>query len=113
MIKNIGVDIVEISRFEKFVLEEKSINRFLSILEIEKFNEISNIKRKQEYMASRFACKEALIKASGISFTFNEVSILNDEKGAPYIESKIDFGKVFISISHSNENAVAFVVIEI
>jgi len=113
MIKNIGVDIIEISRFEKFVLEEKYIKRFLSSLEIKRFEEISHLEKKKEYMASRFACKEALIKATGINFVYNQVSILNDELGAPFVQSEIDFGKVFISLSHSNKDAIAFVVIEI
>lgn len=112
MIKNIGVDIVEISRFDNFVTDERYIKRFLSTDEINRFNQITHLDKKKEYMASRFASKEALIKASGINFAFNEVSILNNEAGAPFVKSNVEFGKVFISLSHSNKDAVAFVVIE-
>ena len=77
MIKGIGTDITDNNRFKDFINDSKKIVRLLSSKEIEKFNLISNDERKIEYMASRFAAKEALFKASNKKFNMNEVSILN------------------------------------
>ena len=58
----IGVDIVKISRFEN--KSEKFISRVYSKREIEELN-LKNGQNKSEYLASRFASKEAYLKASG------------------------------------------------
>lgn len=111
MIKGIGTDITDNNRFKDFINDSKKIVRLLSSKEIEKFNLISNDERKIEYMASRFAAKEALFKASNKKFNMNEVSILNDEAGRPFVESEIDFNNVYLSISHERQFSIAFVVI--
>jgi holo-[acyl-carrier protein] synthase len=112
--KNIGIDIVEHKRFEKIVEDQRRVTRILSEEELIVFNDITSSKRKIEYLASRFAAKEAIIKAINkerLHFSYKDISILNDSNGAPYVKFSFnaDF-EILISISHSDTNSVAFAV---
>lgn len=112
--KNIGIDIVEHSRFEKIVEDSRRYERFLSSDELEIFLNINSNKRKIEYLASRFSAKESIIKAINkekLSFSYKDVSILNDNNGAPYVKFnfEVDFD-ILISLSHSDTNSVAFAI---
>ena len=82
----VGVDLVEIARIEKSVKSRRFTERVFSEKEIALF---SSIKNALESMAGNWAAKEAFSKALGTgvrNFSLNEVSVLRDELGAPYIE---------------------------
>lgn len=102
MIKGIGVDIVSIER-----IDFKIAKKVLSDEEKEIFNSIDNEKLKREYLAERFAVKEALFKADNIYFNYDKISILNDEKGKPYLK---DINGL-VSIAHDAGVVCAFVVL--
>lgn len=110
MNKEIGIDIVEFAQIKEKI-NSKFINRILSKREIERYESISNKKRKLEYIAGRFAAKEAYTKVYKKFLTplnFVDVEVLTDEFGAPYIESSYkpkDIVKV--SISHSKNYVIA------
>ena len=110
---SVGIDIVEFSEIKK-KLSDKFINRILSVKELEKYNTITNDKRKIEYLAGRFAVKEAytkVYKSFETPLNFKDVSVLNDEFGAPYIQSLYKpSDKLEVSISHSTHYVVAIVV---
>lgn len=117
MIKGIGVDLCEIDRMNNFIDNDKFINRVLSEKEILDFDKLSSPKRKAEFLAGRFAGKEAYSKAYGTGLgeflSFQDLEIINDKLGAPHIHYLKDMSqKIHISISHTDQNAVAFVVIE-
>ena len=114
MITGTGIDIVNINRIIKSI--EKHGDRFTEkILSPDEIVKIPRVK-KYEYIAGRFAVKEALIKAAGMSLPFTGITILNDEKGKPFVAAipsdKIDITKVHISISHDTDYAVASAIIE-
>lgn len=121
MIKGIGVDIVEIARIEKLMGNKHAQDRLLTD------NEVTLMKSRpkpQEFFAGRFAAKEALSKALGVGISKcppNEVEVLNDKLGAPYIilhgranklQNEKGASRIFISITHEKEYAVAMVVLE-
>ena len=109
----VGIDITKNDRFRSFIGNERKIIRILSIEEVEIFSNIKLEKRKLEYLGSRFACKEALYKATNISFNFNEVSVLNSKSGKPYIVCNfLDTASIEVSISHEEEYSVAVVLIK-
>ncbi len=58
------------------------------------------------HFTGRFAAKEAVIKADNSyqNIPFNQIEILNDEKGKPYFKDFV------ISISHTEDHAVAVAV---
>ena len=103
MIKGIGVDLVKINRFKD--VSEHFINRVLTSLEKEEYLKREN---KIEYLASRFAVKEAYFKASQ-DIHYLKISTLNDEKGKPYI---VDKKNIHLSISHEDEYVVAYLILE-
>lgn len=114
MIYGIGTDIVDISRFEKYLDDEKRLVKIYTKKEIEQLRKITNRRRAMEYLASRFAVKEATSKALGVgiskNFSFHDVEVLKDDLGRPYIIYK-DF-KTHLTISHTETTAVAFVILE-
>ena len=82
MVKGVGVDIVKISRFKD--VSEHFINRILTIEEKKEYLKREN---KSQYLASRFAVKEAYYKATQ-DIHYLGISVLNDESGKPYILNK-------------------------
>ena len=109
MIKGIGIDTVEISRMTKSL----AIPSFL----ISTFSpdEIANKHgNREEYYATRFACKEAVFKALGIKMDWRQVETLNREDGSPYVVMREEYGKVKIHISITTEAglATAFCIVE-
>ncbi len=115
MIIGTGVDIVDISR-----MNEKISKKILSDKELLIYNSFSSEKRKNEYLAGRFAIKECLVKALGRSLNFNMISIINDENGKPiltektikYINEKFGRFRIHLTISHEKNYAIGFVIIE-
>lgn len=118
MILGIGVDIAKNSRFKSWLTNEKKILRFFHKSEID-FSKLT-----VQMLASRFAAKEAFVKALGLGFEnieLQSIAVLKDEKGKPYFflegEAKnalerLGGKSVHLSLSHEKEYAIAFVVIE-
>ena len=116
MIEGIGVDILDLDHMRAVCQKQPNIyKKILTSKELEIY-ETRNPKRKLEFLAGRFAAKEAFSKAMGTGIgkivTFQNVTIVNDERGQPIITESPFEGNVFVSISHSRESAVAQVVLE-
>ena len=120
----IGADIVRISRISKSIKKKSFINRLFNKDEILKCNKTKN---SANCFAKRFAAKEAFSKALGTGvakgINFNEIVVLNEKNGKPYIKlidktKKIVFNKlkiknykISLSLSDEDKYAVAFVTI--
>lgn len=111
MIKGIGTDIVQIARM-KLELAPK----ILSEQEIAVFTQFSSETRKREYLAGRFAVKEAITKALASTTTrvgFTEMAILHQSDGRPYLDKPILKGlEAWLSITHEKDYAFALCVLE-
>ncbi|ERJ10954.1 holo-ACP synthase [Haloplasma contractile] len=115
MIAGIGTDIVEIHRIRDVKHLDRFKKRILTSAEIEKYDAFNSKDRKLHYLAGRFAAKEAFSKAIGTgigNLNFTDIEILNDEKGKPYINHNFKEFIAHISISHSKQNAIAYVILE-
>lgn len=115
MISGIGIDIVELERIQKIVeRQEKFADRILTLNEKAVYTGLST-GRKIEFLAGRFAAKEAFSKAYGTGIgkelSFLDIEIKTDGKGKPIITKPLNEG-VHLSISHSKDYAVAQVIIE-
>ncbi|PTX58891.1 holo-[acyl-carrier-protein] synthase [Melghirimyces profundicolus] len=122
MILGIGTDLTEIARIQKTGLERLA-GRILSREERSELPEGGF--RRAEWLAGRFAAKEAVAKAAGTGIGsvigFREIMIRNDEKGKPH--ARIDPAAlerlgwdesvmVHLSVTHTREYAAAFAVLE-
>lgn len=123
MIIGIGTDITDISRFDDNIEKhgERFVGKILSELE-KPLYESTNL--KAQFVASRFAAKEALVKALGTGFKdgviMPDISVLSNEQGRPYFElsgvvkeraDQLGVKTIHLSISHEKVFALAFVVI--
>lgn len=119
MIFGVGCDLCEISRIEK--TDERFLKRCFTEKERELFKKKHNA---AQTIAANFAAKEAFSKAVGTGmrdFFFNDIEVLRDGLGKPYInlyggaKEKYDELKIsasFVSVSHTKELAMAYVVLE-
>ncbi len=119
MITGIGLDIIELDRIRRIVERQPGfIKRILTINEIEKFATLSK-ERKVEFLAGRFAVKEAYSKALGTGIGegigFQDIEVNNDEKGKPYInilKETPENPSIFVSITHTRQYAAAQVILQ-
>ena len=111
MIYGIGVDIIDISRFDKLISNTELMNKIFTKSELE------FIGNSQQRAADNFASKEAVVKSIGRGFVGispKEIEIHRENSGKPYI--KFDKYKknirFHLSISNTNEHSIAFVIAE-
>jgi len=119
MIFGVGCDIIEIERIAN--VDERFLDKHFTEKEREIFLKKKNA---HETVAANFAAKEAFSKALGTGvrgFSLNEVEVLRDELGKPYINAHgkakeiLDnrgIKSIFVSLSHSKELAMGYVVLE-
>lgn len=124
MISGIGVDIVEKNRFEKV------INKFgdrisLKILSQNEHNEYLESKDKPSYLSKKFAAKEAFSKAFGSGLYRKGIypkliTVNHNSFGKPFFSFaenldslfKNKFKNIQLSITDSDSQSIAFVIIE-
>lgn len=115
MIIGIGIDIIELERIEKML--DGKLKFMERILTERERNVAAELKghRLVEFVAGRFAAKEAYSKAVGTGIgkevSFLDIEIRNDDRGKPIVFANTEH-LVHLSISHSREFAVAQVVLE-
>ncbi|MDP3209909.1 MAG: holo-ACP synthase [Rhodoglobus sp.] len=120
MIVGIGVDIVDLARFERALQRTPSlISRLFAESEQVKDGEPMPLRS----LAGRFAAKEALIKALGDSsgVTWHDMRVVNDSLGNPSFElhnstrviaDARGITSVHLSMAHDAGVAIAYVVAE-
>jgi len=106
----IGIDIVSIKRFEKFLDKKTALQKYLSDEEILLITSPSTA-------AGFFAAKEAISKALGTGIgekcSFKDIKIHKDSKGAPFytlsshIIEEFEIIETSLSISHDGGFAIA------
>jgi holo-[acyl-carrier protein] synthase len=115
---SVGVDIIEIERIAKAL--ERFGDRFLGRIYTQA--EVDHCRGRVAEIAARFAAKEAISKALGTGIrglTWQEMEILPDPLGQPQVYlhgSALERARALglmdfaVSLSHSQEYALAFVV---
>ena len=122
----IGTDIVKINRIKKTIKKKTILRRLFNEKEIQKCKKLKN---SSNCFAKRFAAKEAFSKALGTGISrgikFNEILILNEKNGKPFIKllsqtkKKVDLKikkkeyKISLSLTDEDKYAVAFVTISL
>ena len=122
MLIGVGCDVIEIARVAKAIERDAFVIRVFAPEEIAYCR--SRGKQAAASFAARFAAKEAVLKALGTGLRggeLTEIVITNDELGKPSVQllgyhgqlaAKLGVKKIAISMSHSRETALAYVVME-
>jgi len=128
----IGADISSIMEFDDRFKDAASIFNKAHFTATELSYCASQISgRPAQHLAARYSAKEALIKAldqaRGGKFSaiapllYTEIEVANDAEGRPFfalhgslqkIAGQLGIENIHLSISHDNEYAIAFVIIE-
>jgi len=116
----IGVDIVENKRIAALIQKhgERFLNRVFTP------QELDYCRGRVPSLAARWAAKEAMSKAFGTGIgdvAFKEIEVLVNQRGKPNIvlhgnaqrmAQEMDFTRIFLSLSHTDAYAVAFVTVD-
>ena len=115
MIVGHGIDIEELASIQNAVEKREGFaQRVLTDKEMERFSSLKG-RRQVEYLAGRWSAKEAFSKAMGTGIGklgFQDLEVLNNERGAPYFSKSPFSGKVWLSISHTDQFVTASVILE-
>ena len=121
----IGTDIVSIDRIKKSLKNKNFLKRVFNVKEISRCKKVVSSKN---CFAKRFAAKEAFSKALGTGISnginFNEIMVMNEKNGKPFIKIKGKTMKIIkkkfkkkpiiaLSLSDEKKYAVAFVTISV
>ncbi len=124
MILGTGVDIVEVERIRRAV--ERYGERFTGRIFTEREADYCRLApRPEQRFATRFAAKEAALKALGVGWQkgtrFRDVEVSNDSLGAPsisfggkagQISECLGVTRIHVSLSHHKDFAIAHVLLE-
>ena len=124
MIFGIGTDIADCNRVGS--IYAKHGHHFVkNILTPAELDRMAELKDPKEFIAGRWAAKEAFSKALGTGMcaecAFVEIEVLSDERGKPFVNlyaataetaKRLGITRIHVSISHERELATAFVVLE-
>ena len=104
-IYGIGTDIVSIKRIKSSLKNKNFIKRIYTYQEVLKCKKAVN---QHNCYAKRFAAKEAFSKALGTGISnginFNEITVLNNKSGKPYINFKGETKKKIKKIFKQKKN---------
>jgi holo-[acyl-carrier protein] synthase len=124
MIFGTGIDIVDISRFERFVRENNEL-LFYRLFTPQELAYCVAKKRSAQHFAIRFAAKEAFLKAMGTGLrdglAWRDMEVVNDQSGKPELKltgkaeelfHQNGLARTFLSLSHDGNFAIASVILE-
>lgn len=123
MIVGTGIDIVEVPRIAKSVerFGQRFLNRIFTEAEIRYCDAKAN---RMERFAARFAAKEAAMKAIGTGMrgvSWRDFEVGREPSGRPtmlfhsrgaQVAERLGVRRAHLSVSHTEEHAVAYVVLE-
>ena len=123
MILGIGVDIAEVDRIKRSISEGNHFKKRV-FTEVEQ-NYCDSNKNSAESYAARYAAKEAFFKALGTGWRgelkFTDLEVVNNELGKPLVHlhneaqrmaKEMGVKSVHISLSHTKETAIAYLILE-
>lgn len=116
MIAGIGIDLTEIERIRKVVkAQPQFIEKVLTRGERAQLVQLSG-QRKWEYISGRWSLKESFAKAMGTGIGaavgFQDVEIIDNEKGQPTVTKSPFDGHALASVSHTGKLVMTEVLLE-
>ncbi len=111
----IGIDIVSLDRFEKFLTKKNALQKYLCDEEI---TLVTSTQTAAGFFATKEAVSKALQTGIGKECSFKDIKIHKSKKNAPYftlskdIVDKFKITKTSLSISHDNGFVIAIAFLE-
>ena len=106
MLKGVGTDLVEVARLKRSI-EERGDAMAQRVLTDNEFEAYLDSNRKPDFLAKRFAIKEAVSKALGTGMaqgiTWKDIELKHMETGQPYAELS---GKALARLKHIGAEGV-------
>jgi holo-[acyl-carrier protein] synthase len=123
MIIGTGIDIIEVERIAHRVGRDTGFREF--VFSIREMQYCDSKASPFEHYAARFAAKEAFLKAIGKGWgrglSLNEIEIINEGNGRPYLQlsgqteselAPLGIRIIHVSLSHLKSMATAVVILE-
>lgn len=126
MIIGLGIDVTELDRITRSWRRfgERFAAKILTVHETKMLPARSET-AATNYLAARFAAKEAAVKALGTGFsngiTFKDIEVLKHASGKPYLllhgaalkrSRELGAERTFVSLTHGRDVAAAVVILE-
>jgi holo-[acyl-carrier protein] synthase len=120
VIVGIGVDVVDLARFERALDRTPTLtSRIFADVELRSGSRVLPLRS----LAGRFAAKEALIKALGDStgVRWHDMQVVSSESGNPHLQlsggaaviaDRLGANALHLSMSHDGGVAIAYVIAE-
>ena len=129
MIEGIGHDLIEIERIGRMLAESPLRDKFMRRILTDTERELAERRgaKQAEFVAGRFAAKEAVVKALGCGIGsqvgFRDIEVIPDRLGKPICalspsawqrlgRDKPNGLRIHLSITHSDTMASAYAIIE-
>lgn len=129
MIEGVGHDLIEIERVGRLMAETPLRDKFMRRILTDAEYELAERRggKRAEFVAGRFAAKEAVVKALGCGIGsqvgFRDIEVVPDKLGKPVCTllpaawQRLGYDKpsgfrIHLSITHSDTMASAFAVVE-
>jgi holo-[acyl-carrier protein] synthase len=121
----LGLDLVHVPRFRSLLAryEHRFLRRAFHPTEVQEFRRLATEERRLQYVASRWAVKEAAFKAlsaADVRVQFPDVRLAKDGRGRPSLELEgtarlasdaLGADRALVSLSHDADYAVAEVLL--
>ncbi|MEQ1824013.1 MAG: holo-ACP synthase [Fimbriimonadaceae bacterium] len=103
MITGLGIDLVELARIAQAMRNPRFVSKILTPRE-------RAYDLTVQFVAGRWAAKEAIAKASSEPLFWQEVEILNAKNGRPVVSIRGKETGILVSITHERTHAAAVAV---
>lgn len=116
MIQGIGIDMIALERIKKYSDPgSKLARRVLTAEEQLSFRQLA-YRRRIEFLAGRFAAKEAYAKAKGTGIgqrlSWQDINVSSSTAGEPVMTAQGEAHRIHVSLSHTKAYAMAQVIVE-
>lgn len=116
MVVGVGIDIVEVARIAHALRRPQFARKLLTEHEEAYCTNAAGVLVPSR-VAGRWAAKEAVVKAVGVTYVLSQIEILNDPLGQPHVRihnPHFDSTRlrIYLSITHERNNAAAVAVVE-
>ena len=103
----VGIDHISVTRFKDYTV--LLVKKILHVSEQDYFFKLNNLERKLEFLAGRFALKEAIFKATQLLIPMAAINICLNNELTVQINDQFQ-SHLSLSLSHNSDIAIAICI---